>query len=328
MISHRFGALAVPFLILTACGDDDRMGMPDAGPADAGFDASFDAGFDAGPPEPSILFGECVTDEQCPGEGAFCRLPEEGWPNGFCTVPCVDRGPCDDGFRYNHCLDDLETESTEMFCEYRCLNGADCGRDNYTCVPCEGCTGAGYCIGFCTEDADCGGSAECNPWSSQCVAPGEVPTTGSETGGECAADEDCKSSDCILPYAPGFSGWVDGYCIGLCVLPSGYNTSTFYSGDELPQGTCAGDAVCWPGAGSYTARDPGLCLDGCTTDADCRQDDAYFCLKSIDLPGGGASSYNNGVCLPLDCGTTACPAGFTCRMIRTSGGTINRCERT
>lgn len=312
-------------LAAAACGDDDRAAPVDAGPIAIDSGPAIDAGFDAGLEE-SYLFGPCVVDEQCPGAGAFCRGPEEGYPNGQCTVPCPggDRGPCDDGFRYNHCLE--QEEGSGFFCEFRCLNGVDCGRDNYTCVGSFDSMGAGTCIGICSADEECGGTAECNAWSGSCVAPGEVPTEGEETGGPCTENGDCLSDDCIQPYDPGFSGWPDGYCLGYCILPMGYNTNTFYSGETLPQGTCSGDSICFPN-GSYTRGDLGVCFDGCTVDADCRE--AYYCLRSIDLPSGGTSRYTNGVCLPLDCGTTACPTGFTCRSLRTSsGGTINRCERT
>ena len=313
-------------LAAAACGDDDRTASPDAGPSGIDAGPEIDAGFDAGLEE-SYLFGPCVVDEQCPGDGAFCRTPDEGYPNGQCTVPCPggDRGPCDDGFRYNHCLE--QEDGSGFFCEYRCLNGADCGRDSYTCVGSFDSMGAGTCVGVCSADEDCGGTAECNVWSGNCVAAGEVPADGSETGGECTEDADCKSNDCLQPYAPGFSGWVDGYCLGYCILPVGYNTNTFYDGETLPQATCAGDSICWPGAGSYGRGDLGVCLDGCTTDADCREDDAFYCLKSIEL-AGGTSTYTNGVCLPLDCADRACPTGFTCQSLSTSSGTIRRCERT
>ncbi len=319
---RAFAPLALSLLLCSACGDDGGRTTD----ADAGFDAGMivvDAGFDAGPPEPSELFGPCVTDEQCPGDGAFCRKPEDGWPGGYCTLPCADRGPCDDGFRFNHCLE--QADGSGMFCEQRCLNGADC-RDGYTCVGDFG-GGAGMCVGLCDEDADCEPGGECNEWASTCVAAGESPTTGSETGGPCTDDDGCMSGNCIPPYDPGFSGWANGYCISGCILPMGYNTNTFFSGDALPQGTCAGDAVCFPN-GSYTRGDLGVCLAGCTTDADCRADEAYYCLKDIDLPSGDTSHYTRGVCLPMSCQSDPCPSGFSCRTLPTSSGTIYRCEPT
>lgn len=313
-------------LLLCACGGDDDGGGGD--PTDAGTDAGppvMDSGWDAGP-EPSELFGPCYTDEQCPGADGFCRKPEEGWPGGYCTSTCVDRGPCDDGFRYNHCLPSEEHDGGVSHCEQKCLNGADC-REGYTCVGSLDSEGSGMCIGLCDEDSDCEPGGECNEWAAECVPEGESPTEGSEHGGPCDENGDCLSDNCIPPYETGFTGWADGYCVGYCILPMGYNTNTFYSGETLPQGTCSGDAVCWPN-GSYTRGDLGICLDGCTTDADCRQDAGYYCLESINLPSGSVSSYTNGVCLPMDCSSSACPEGFTCRMLRTASGYIHRCERT
>lgn len=312
-------------LLVAGCDQNDRTPTADT---DAGWDAGsqveVDAGWDAGP-EPSYLFGPCTVDEQCPGAGAFCRKSEEGWPQGYCTVPCEDRGPCDDGFRYNHCVE--AQDESGKFCELRCLNGADCSRDGYTCVGMGSFdrAGSGICIGLCDEDTDCEPGGECNEWAGACVAVGETPTEGSETGGPCADDEGCLGGNCLAPYTTGFTGWAGGYCMTQCILPMGYNTNTFYSGDALPPGTCAGDSVCFPN-GSYTRGDVGVCLRECTTDADCRQDEGYTCLKEYGLPSGDTATYTNGVCLPMDCQSTACPVGYECRMLASGSSYVYRCE--
>ena len=99
--SFFFGATAL--LLLAGCGDDDgdtMAGTPDLGPPPEE---------DMGPPPPAEeLFDECVIDEQCHaalGPTAFCRTAAEGWPEGFCTLPCADRTPCDDGAIFHHCID-------------------------------------------------------------------------------------------------------------------------------------------------------------------------------------------------------------------------------
>ena len=103
----KWGATIVALWVAAAvqgCGDDDAssatdMGAPDLGPPadpalgppdepDLGMEEP-DA-FDAGPAlEMSETFGPCQEDWQCPGDGAVCRRGAAGWPEGFCTVPCV-----------------------------------------------------------------------------------------------------------------------------------------------------------------------------------------------------------------------------------------------
>jgi hypothetical protein len=318
-------ASATLLIALVGCGDDDGpTPTPDAGPADGG---SVDSGPpDAGPPEPSYLFGPCEIDDQCPGAGAVCRTaPDDGYPGGYCTVPCEDRGVCDDGVVYNHCVERTD-DPGQMYCEKRCLNGADCYgfRENYTCAGDIGGAG-GVCVGVCSLPEHCAPSADCNVWSGECVPSGTV-ITGSETGETCAADEGCKSENCLRETGDSGlpTGWIDGYCIGPCILPVGYNSSTFFMGDALPQGSCEGNAVCFPN-GDLNQQDLGVCLAACVTDADCRP--GYSCLNEIQLRSGPAR-YDNGVCLPIDCSMEACPTGFTCRTLATTSGDRNVCERS
>lgn len=291
----------------------------DAGPSDAGSDAGL---------QPSVLFGPCQEDSQCPGDGAICWRGADGYPEGTCTVPCVDRTPCDDGVVFNHCL--MRTGETQSFCFQRCLNGVDCMRPGYTCIGNGSidATDTGYCYGVCGGDVSCGPGAECNPYSGRCVAEGSVPTDGSPNGGTCTGDADCLSDNCITERngtTP--TGWNSGYCYGLCILPMGYNTNTLFSEDTLPQGTCSAGNVCFPN-GSYTRGDLGLCFLGCTSDADCRADEGYRCRTSWRLASGDVRTFTNGICVPNDCPTTPCPTGFTCRTVTTSSGTSRVCARS
>src|SRR5690606_33578722 len=89
-MKHRLFFLLLFACGASACGDTPNL---DAGPPDAG------------PPlMPSELFGPCQEDWQCPGEGAICRRATDGWPGGYCTVPCEDRTPCDFNGVYHHCV--------------------------------------------------------------------------------------------------------------------------------------------------------------------------------------------------------------------------------
>ncbi|MEM9071212.1 MAG: hypothetical protein AAGE52_22060 [Myxococcota bacterium] len=291
---------AAALLLVVACGDDS------APPAE---DAAVDMGVDTAPPPMSVLFGPCVQDSQCPGAGAFCRTGADGFPQGQCTLPCEDRGPCDDGVVFNHCLPDPDNPDRNI-CQQSCLNAQDCGRENYICV---GRTDMrdGICIGFCDDDADCGEGAECNVHAGTCVAAGTVPTEGARTGEGCMRDDDCLSGACILEERDLPTGWNGGYCLGACRIPAGYNTNTFYSGDAYPTEQCPDNNVCYP-ADSYARGNEGLCLTACETDDDCRASEGYFCDRMVSLTSGDTKTFTNGICFPIDCSMRDCPTGYAC----------------
>lgn len=294
--------LGVALLTLAAAGCDGND-QPDAStPIDAG-------------PGPSELFGACEEDSQCPGEGAVCRPSSDGWPGGFCTVPCEDRTPCDARGVYHHCV--VPEGETQGFCERRCLNGIDCGRDAYTCegeLPPSG----GVCISVCSADEQCGAGTSCDLYTGRCVE-GAPPTAGGITGEACAESDDCRSGACVAEASETGvpTGWVGGSCTGNCVLPSGFNSSSFYNGEALPAGTCPGAAVCLPVA-QQARGDLGRCYAACVADSDCRP--GYACLRDIALGGGGVSSYSNGACVPDNCEVAGCPAGYDCVTVTGSDG--------
>jgi len=271
---------------------------------------------DAASPPMSRLLGSCVADGQCPGNGAFCRTAQQGYPLGMCTVPCTDRTACDDGAIYNTCAT-LRGE-TMMTCIPYCRNAADC-RPGYTCQV-TSAQGApqmeGYCIPVCASDAECGGTSQCDPYTGRCVAQGMVGTTGALTGEMCNSNADCRSGQCRLSEENGnYTGYVHGYCESLCRIPSGYNTSNFFSGDTLPQGSCAGNAVCIPGGNEEGVNDLGVCLASCMSASDCRP--GYTCSQN---PSGN-HTFSNGFCVPMDCMRQgACPTGFTCHAAQDAQG--------
>lgn len=300
------------FLGLIPGCDSDPVPV-DAGPGDA-----------APPLEMSELFGPCEADSQCPGEGAVCRGAVEGYPGGYCTVPCTDRTPCDARGVYHHCA--TREGEDQAYCERRCLNGIDCGRNAYTCAG-ELPPSGGFCIGVCTSDEDCGGDSVCDPYTASCSE--SVGETGAITGEPCADDDGCRSGQCIPEEneAGQPSGWVGGYCVSNCILPTGYNTNDFFAGDAFPNGGCPGDAVCIPADFSQTAvGDLGRCYDQCLLDTDCRE--GFRCLQEINLQSGGVRMFSNGLCLPWDCQANGCPSGYTCQMVTTAdGATRSVCGR-
>lgn len=310
---------------LAGCGDDSSgtdAGSPDTGAPDAG------AGVDSGQPDsghaPSELFGPCVVDEQCPFDDGFCRPPDEGFPQGQCTRPCFgeDRTPCDDGVQFHYCVP--QPDGTRA-CERRCLNGFDCGREAYTCFDYDA---DGICRGVCSSDEHCGPGFACNVYDGSCV-PGEAPTVGGRHGEMCARAEDCLGGLCNAARSGSTpTGWNNGFCLGPCILPPGYNTNTFFAGDTLPTGTCPDGDICFPN-GSFTEADLGVCVADCLSDADCRVEDGYECRKTF-ATASGSQTYTNGVCFPLrpaSCTTGACPDGFRCVTVGSGRNAFNVCEK-
>lgn len=277
----------------------------------------------------STLYGPCEIDAQCPGEGAVCRRAEDGYPMGYCTVPCSDRQPCEDEFgaQNHHCAQ--ITGQTERYCEIGCLNGLDCRDDSYSCFDADATADPairGFCLPVCSRDDQCGAGNICVRETGRCAAAGTV-AEGGAIGDPCNTNEMCASGFCIPPVsrqngAP--TGYTQGYCVSYCVLPPGFNTNTFYSGDSLPvDGECLGDSICMPINGSVARRDVGICLDGCLADEDCR-DEHYFCDHTWGFQRN--STFDNGVCQARDCTTAPCPSGERCVAVPLSDGSrANRC---
>lgn len=265
-------------------------------------DGSFvPSGPDAGHPA-SELFGPCVEDYQCPGRGGFCRKPADGYPLGTCSKTCDDRTVCEAYGTWNWCLPD---ETGRKTCVQKCLNGVDCSRPGYTCTG-DIAGGAGSCYPLCTGD-QCGPTAECHAESGRCFAPGALPKNKAANGAPCRANEDCGSGRCSPEVRDGkATGWLEGMCIGPCVLPAGWNNNTIFAGDTLPPGTCPGDMVCYPDS-ALERGEPGTCRPACVEDSDCRT--GYACLKKL-----GAKEFTNGFCLPVDCSERDCPAGTMCKL--------------
>jgi hypothetical protein len=307
--SSLVGACLTAALFVAGCTADP--GTADAGTVDGGVadgeptdqeltDGGRDApdvGVDAFVLRPSALFGPCVEDSQCPGEGAFCRPASEGWPGGNCAIPCEDRTVCDDGAVYHDCV--TEVGETQGYCQRRCLNGLDCGRPGYTCQV------AGTCIAVCSSDEECGDETVCNRYSGRCS---EAAVTGAVTGEPCGGPDDCASDQC-REEDPVDGSWIGGACTAPCVLPAGYTTSSFFRGDRLPQGTCAGDAVCIPAGGTQAVGDLGTCLKQCEGDSDCRA--GYVCLQEFAL-NSTTATYDNGICVPGECARAGCPSEYEC----------------
>jgi len=335
-ISTVFLIGAASLVFAPGCGDDDG-GTSDAAP-DGTLDATADAARDA-ELLPSDLFGECEVDSQCPGPNAVCRTRTDGWPGGFCTRRCPggDRGPCEYFGAFHSCMD-IEEEG-EFECEANCLNSLDC-RPGYICAD-QGAVNrsfgrdpAGRCVPICVNDDVCGEGGSCNRWTGRCYADTEPDPMGALNGEACpGGSSSCRSGNCLGPVGTFTSGdtfptgWVDGYCFSNCALPEGYNTDTFWADGPLPQGACPAGDICFPAAGTLQSGDLGYCMPECTSDADCRAADGYFCRKSFTSSG---PTPPNGVCWYItNCNSSGCPAGLDCVESRASAGSrpFYRCGR-
>lgn len=278
---------------------------------------------------PSTLYGPCETDAQCPGEGAICRRAADGYPMGYCTVPCTDRGPCEDEFGAQNNLCVQLAGATQRYCEQSCINGNDCRDESYSCFGADASADPdvrGICAPVCQRDEQCGAGAICVRETGRCAAAGTVPE-GAPNGSPCNTNDMCASGFCI-PEVGRTSGqptsYTEGYCVSNCVLPPGFNTNNFYAGSELPVGgSCPDGLICMPINGSVARRDLGLCLNACYEDADCR-DEHYFCKRSWGFRSN--TMFENGACSPRDCRTAPCPSGHRCVTLTfDDGSTSGRC---
>jgi hypothetical protein len=159
----------------------------------------------------------------------------------------------------------------------------------------------------CADDAVCGAGAVCQHETGHCVAPGTPTPSGAGVGEACTTNAGCQSGICepeVVRGAP--TGFIHGSCFANCVLPPGFNPSTFFSGSDLPQATCQTGEVCIPTA-SLAMGDLGACSTACHADADCRVAEGYRCRLDINT-----SHFTTGFCQPIDCTMTACPSGYAC----------------
>lgn len=137
---------------------------------------------------------------------------------------------------------------------------------------------------------------------------------GAPVGAPCAAREDCQSAASPFadeePQACNLEvGWAGGYCVDYCTLPTEPLTPP-----RLPQAECPEGAVCLtrqriPGHDPVETR--GICVKGCTTDADCRVDEGYFCRHRFWRDGADLP-FEDGYCAPAVCASRGCPISYRC----------------
>jgi len=245
----------------------------------------------------------CLGDEQCPA-GTFCRI-EPNAPDGLCVPTCGTNADCQVGGRSTtyECYDSVG--GTQDHC-WPTASGA--GLPGDACANRQACAGGqeGFCIdppvwsdGYCTQVcqvtcptgshcagifggacvSDCTATSDCRPgYTCRDIDTDQVnECLPSATGAGAVGDACTQLADC--------SGDADGACI----------TEDATTG-EFAGGYCTlfCDVNACP-AGAVCAEDGGmnrLCLDTCTTAADCRT--GYSCSQITDTAGTVVDA-----CLPI-----------------------------
>ncbi len=280
-------------------------------------DAAVDADAADAPTDAGLRFyGRCTTNAQC-GAGGRCLTQ---FPGGLCTRSCTNDRACGAN---GMC------ETNLSMCLPTCMPGnADCDQYGGSCIPADNTGAVNICIWSCYTAAAtnaprgypmCPATAACDPYSGAC---GQMPPTGAEDGGPCAADADCKGGRCITELDSGTgeaTGWVGGYCISFA------RQAEIIRGQPVPQGNCPTGAGVVPMNGEGPG-DGATCFATCDATHPCRG--GYQCDDLTPASGTG-DFFSNGICLPVNCLTAgmACPANYHCVIVPVDGGPPDgRCE--
>lgn len=233
----------------------------------------------------------CERDAQCEANGLCFTEIDRGFEDGMCTKFGCELAGNGCAGEDSSCWD----IGGASICLKDCVIGAEpeadqLGVDGHG----AGCRTGWYCVG------DSLGNAGCLPGNYNAV---ETNNVGGDCEGE-TADEQCYS-----PFGRGrcleADGWFasgpqpqDGYCTINC------------TDEALPDNICGDNAVC------TQFGETGLCIEKCTTAADCGA--GYGC---IELFTGNTQKFCFPACtVDADCGT-----GFRCQTV---SGEDKRCVPT
>jgi hypothetical protein len=265
----------------------------------------------------------CSTTTDCTpdlGSGLFCsadglssvsmspgtKLPDPACVSLGCTRPATGIPFCDNGHGY---CQEWGTDPT-TFCFPLCVSvdgaavvgctGKDACNSRWSTADSNGVrTGYGFCYGGCTSDADCKGGDFCQKESGYCDTT--LLTYTKQLGEFCTSN----LTDCWCHWG---AGGVAGYCTQFCrtgdaaaACPAG-----FACDPELGAITRSGQAITRkisPGLGA-------LCLQNCSTDADCPGVGMFKCWASAGMTQKACHSYADPR-VPPDSGVEAGADGAT-----------------
>lgn len=229
----------------------------------------------------------CTSDPDC-GSGNLCS--DIFGPAGYCTAACDAAAGtgCPDG---STCVG---VSQTEAYCLLACdpaVTTRQCGgRPGLGCST-AGMT-AGLCVPGCVDASDCGGSLACDPTGGDFGA-GACYTPGAANGAPCTDDSMCPAGG--LCETEDGAGWPGGGCVVIENPPCDVASNT----------GCMGDAQCIASQGGFGGPPIGLCVDGCTTSADCRV--GYSCEASGTYP-------DRHYCAPACTTTAQCTGTNVCNV--------------
>jgi hypothetical protein len=223
----------------------------------------------------------CRAASDCTGAANVCIPDQPGFlPGGYCTAACdvADAESCPTG---STCI---EVGMGQSFCFQDCEPGASMRqcRAGYGCASNFMALPENVCVGGCSDASDCGSGQLCDP-TGGLLGAGACFTPDAMLGGACTADAECPMAGACQDEANG--GWPGGACIaGGCDVRT--NTG------------CAGDGQCIQGTFG------GICVDGCTSDTDCRPQ--YACRAALGYP-------DRSYCAPACANDGECTvAGYVC----------------
>ena len=240
----------------------------------------------------------CNASNSCPS-GSHCSFDSSG--DGYCLKDCSTDGDCRtsgyscydvDGDSTDECyVAGTGSQSVGESCQglWECDSGENascpnnhhftdgyclktgCGNSGVSCGSGTHCvfssTTSSACFQDCTFDSDCSRSGySCfdvdGDFDQECYPAG----TGSKgVGSTCQTTADCSGGDWAYCARDLFA---DGYCSKYC---------------GNGQGSCGPDSTCF----TFNSQNIDLCLQDCTTDADCTRS-GYSCSSqhSVCLPSG------------------------------------------
>lgn len=297
----KFSVLVILSLVQIACGDN-ATAVTDGGNDGAPVDAAPET--DAPPPcpapQPNSIGGICQTTDMgdtCTDVDAFCLTGSAG-----SGIVWPSQGYCT---------------------KFSCTTDADCGTDGLCAEIMDDGFSYTACFAKGCDDGRCSAD-QVRTMNLYGLAPSDkaICVPGSETavdGDSCENFGDCAANSTCFKDALDFPG---GYC----------RTNNCNVGDNT---SCAptGDGVCVESFPAAAGLD--VCMAGCVTNADCRENLGYQCVTDgsqsyCDHPRAGNACTVNDDCGPTpnaswECLTTNFPGGYcsigvgTCNIANNTG---------